>query len=327
MDSRTRHKFVLRLCYTALVLLGLASGKKRVHFVHWEKSNPMFRIDNTDNVIDVNVGNTRWQYDQANFVCPRAKQKKSAAQDAASTAAVGGNTAGKEGEEAETYIIYNVSKEEYDSCMVTQPSSRIVATCTGAEPGSSGQLYFTITFRSFTPTPGGLEFHPGRDYYFITTSVPGNLHGKYGGRCASHNMKVIFKVSPANATARPSSLRPKAASAATPATTTPEPQVFFDDKNKYYPVVTRRPLLPPQQPPQPPTRRRQPQQDKSTLETAKKVLRDFQKYQNEVAVKQEASRMHTNVADSAAVSYHAATFLYLTTTLVLVLSSLQLMQC
>ena len=320
MDSRTRHKFVLRLCYTALVLLGLASGKKRVHFVHWEKSNPMFRIDNTDNVIDVNVGNTRWQYDQANFVCPRAKQKKSAAQDAAATAGAVGNTTGKEGEEAETYIIYNVSKEEYDSCMVTQPSSRVVATCTGAEPGSSGQLYFTITFRSFTPTPGGLEFHPGKDYYFITTSVPGNLHGKYGGRCASHNMKVIFKVSPANATARPSSLRPKAASALPPMTT-PGPQVFFDDKNKYYPVVTRRP-------PQPPTRRRKPQQDKSTLEeTAKKVVRDFQKYQNEVAVKQEASRMHTNVADSAAVSHHTATFLYLTTTLVLVLSSLQSMQC
>ena len=129
-------------------------------------------------------------------------------------------------------------------------------------------------------------------------------------------------MSPANATARPSSLRPKAA---TPPKITPEPQVFFDDKNKYYPVVTRRPLLPPQQPP---TRRRQPQQDKSTLEeTAKKVVRDFQKYQNEVAVKQEASRMHTNVADSAAVSHHTATFLYLTTTLVLVLSSLQSMQC
>jgi len=321
--DRTRHKCVL-LCYTALLLLATVSGKKRVHFVHWEKSNPMFRIDNTDNVIDVNVGNTRWQYDQANFVCPRAKQKKSAAQDAAATAAAGttgmagtmGNTAGKEGEEAETYIIYHVSKEEYDSCMVTQPSSRIVATCTGG--GSNSALYFTITFRSFTPTPGNLEFHPGKDYYFITTSVPGNLHGKFGGRCTSHNMKVIFKVAP-NAT-RP--LRPKIAS------TTPEPQVFFADKNKYYPVVTRRPLLPPQQPPpQPPTRRRQPQQDKSTRETAKKVLRDFQKYQNEVAVKQEASRMHTNVADSAAVSHHTATFLYLTTTLVLVLSSLQPMQC
>jgi len=289
--DRTRHKCVL-LCYTALLLLATVSGKKRVHFVHWEKSNPMFRIDNTDNVIDVNVGNTRWEYDQANFVCPRAKKK----------------SAGEEDEEAEKYIIYNVSKEEYDSCMVTQPSSRIVATCTGG--GSNSALYFTITFRSFTPTPGNLEFHPGKDYYFITTSVPGNLHGKFGGRCTSHNMKVIFKVAP-NAT-RP--LRPKIAS------TTPEPQVFFADKNKYYPVVTRQPPSSPQE--QPPTMpRRHHQQDKSTLETAKKVLRDFQKYQNEVAVKQEASRMHTNVADSAAtaaVSHHAAV-LYLTMAFTLVL--------
>ena len=271
--NRIRHKLCLSWYYMALLfLVRTASGKKRVHFVHWEKSNPMFRIDNTDNVIDVNVGNTRWEYDQANFVCPRAKTET-------------------EEKEAEKYIIYNVSKEEYDSCMVTQPSSRVVATCTGAE-------YVTITFRSFTPTPGGLEFHPGKDYYFITTSVPGNLHGKFGGRCASHNMKVIFKV--ANTT------RPKITS-----TTTPEPQVFFADKNKYYPIVTRQPPSSPhEQPPVMPRRRHQ--QDKSTLETAKKVLRDFQKYQNEVAVKQEASRMHTNVADSAtaAVPHHAA-FLYL----------------
>ena len=118
-------------------------------------------------------------------------------------------------------------------------------------------------------------------------------------------MKVIFKV--ANAT-RPS--RPKISST----TTTPEPQVFFADKNKYYPVVTQRPPY------------LQQEQDKSTVETAKKVLRDFQKYQNEVAVKQEASRMHTNVADSAAaaataaVSRHAAV-LYLTLALAVALQS------
>ena len=55
-------------------------------------------------------------------------------------------------------------------------------------------MYFTITFRAFTPTPGGLEFQPGKDYYFISTSSPGDLNARQGGRCASHNMKVIFKV-------------------------------------------------------------------------------------------------------------------------------------
>ena len=102
-----------------VILIGsLTSATKKVHVVHWNKNNPMFRIDNTDNVIDVNVGNTQWEYDQANFICPN-------------------------NEEDEKYIIYNVSKEEYDSCMVTNPSSRIVATCT--DP--SQLLYFTITFR------------------------------------------------------------------------------------------------------------------------------------------------------------------------------------
>ena len=55
-------------------------------------------------------------------------------------------------------------------------------------------MFVTITFRSFTPTPGGLEFKPGKDYYFITTSSQNNLHNKIGGRCVSHGMKVIFKV-------------------------------------------------------------------------------------------------------------------------------------
>ena len=55
-------------------------------------------------------------------------------------------------------------------------------------------MFVTITFRSFTPTPGGLEFQPGKDYYFISTSTPDDLHNRFGGRCTTHSMKVIFKV-------------------------------------------------------------------------------------------------------------------------------------
>ena len=53
---------------------------------------------------------------------------------------------------------------------------------------------FTITFRSFTPTPGGLEFRPGQDYYFISPSSREDLHRRVGGGCSTHNMKMIFKV-------------------------------------------------------------------------------------------------------------------------------------
>ena len=103
-----------------------------------------FRIDNTDHIIDVNKNNIPFEYDQVNIICPVY-------------------TPGTHEEDAEKYIIYNVSKEEYDTCRITNPNPRIIAVCD--KPYKL--MYFTITFRSFTPQPGGLEFRPGQDYYFI----------------------------------------------------------------------------------------------------------------------------------------------------------------
>ena len=54
--------------------------------------------------------------------------------------------------------------------------------------------YFTISFRSFSPTPGALEFHAGKDYYFISTSSKDDLYLRSGGMCRTHNMKLVFKV-------------------------------------------------------------------------------------------------------------------------------------
>ncbi|KAK4021999.1 hypothetical protein OUZ56_007486 [Daphnia magna] len=130
-----------------------------------------FRIDNTDHIIDVNKNNIPFEYDQVNIICPVY-------------------TPGTHEDDAEKYIIYNVSKEEYDTCRITNPNPRIIAVCD--KPYKL--MYFTITFRSFTPQPGGLEFRPGQDYYFISTSSKDDLHRRIGGRCSSHNMKVVFKV-------------------------------------------------------------------------------------------------------------------------------------
>lgn len=172
-----------------------------------------FRIDNTDHIIDVNKNNIPFEYDQVNIICPVY-------------------TPGTHEDDAEKYIIYNVSKEEYDTCRITNPNPRIIAVCD--KPYKL--MYFTITFRSFTPQPGGLEFRPGQDYYFIctfpfdlirirnflvfiqnafpaffddcsslcltvfsfffsiATSSRDDLHRRIGGRCSSHNMKVVFKV-------------------------------------------------------------------------------------------------------------------------------------
>uniref|UniRef100_A0A0K2TJQ6 Ephrinlike [Tribolium castaneum] n=1 Tax=Lepeophtheirus salmonis TaxID=72036 RepID=A0A0K2TJQ6_LEPSM len=174
--SHVFNMLLLRLSFLLFVISKRGSGKQ-VHEVHWNASNPMFRIDNTDNVIDVNESNGVFEFDQANIVCPYYQ---------------GTSSPQTSDEEKETYIIYNVSKEEFDSCIILNPNPRVIAQCDHPDK----LLYFTITFRSFTPTPGGLEFKPGNDYYFITTSSKGELRRKNGGRCNSHNMKVIFKIAP-----------------------------------------------------------------------------------------------------------------------------------
>lgn len=89
-----------------------------------------------------------------------------------------------------------MSKEEYETCRITNPSPRLIAICDKPYEDK----YYTITFRPFTPQPGGLEFLPGHDYYFISTSSKEDLHRRIGGRCTSDNMKVVFKVCCSNDT-------------------------------------------------------------------------------------------------------------------------------
>lgn len=103
-----------------------------------------FRIDNTDHIIDVNKGNLAFEYDQVHIICPVYEP-------------------GTFDNETEKLIIYNVSKAEYETCRITNANPRIIAVCDKPQK----LMYFTITFRPFTPSPGGLEFLPGHDYYFI----------------------------------------------------------------------------------------------------------------------------------------------------------------
>jgi ephrin-B len=135
----------------------------RTHFVYWNSTNPAFRLDNTDHIIDVNEGNLPWEYDQLHLICPQ---------------------------NGEQHVIYSVSKEDFESCRVSNSRPKIVAICN--KPDSF--MYFTITFRSFSPTPGGMEFKAGQDYYFISTSTTRDLHRRVGGYCATHNMRMVFRV-------------------------------------------------------------------------------------------------------------------------------------
>merc|ERR1719228_1357734 len=186
---------------SALLLLLLAplAAAVAVHSLHWNSSNPIFRIDNTDHIVDVNSGNLPWEYDQLNIICP-----------------VGGRgTMGRE--EGERYIIYNVSKEEYDSCRISQSDPRVVAVCDKPER----QLQFTITFRSFSPTPRGLEFRPGQDYYFISTSSRRDIHRRVGGSCSTNNMKVMFKVAKNREEKKPAINVPRSLSTSSPDLSSP----------------------------------------------------------------------------------------------------------
>ena len=176
-SARIEHSFsgFCIIIFTLLSISATTTYSTRMHNIHWNASNPMFRIDRTDNIFDINGGNHPWEYDQVNIVCPVYKP--------------GGTTSESV---QEKYIIYSVSKQEYDSCRITQSNPRIIAVCNRPYK----HMYFTITFRSFTPTPGGLEFRPGQNYYFISTSSKTDLHRRVGGSCSANNMKVSFKVAP-----------------------------------------------------------------------------------------------------------------------------------
>ena len=135
-------------------------------------------MDNHDHIIDVNQGrssnNYFSEYDQVNILCPQY--------DKSTTPNI---------EDTERFVIYHVNREEYEMCRVMTAHPKVVGVCSRPYTKS----FYTISFRSFSPSPGGLEFQPGQDYYFISTSSPEDLHRRVGGGCSTHNMKMIFKVS------------------------------------------------------------------------------------------------------------------------------------
>ena len=166
----------MSLSYSILIAIVLVTLQtelcncKKVTNIYWNTTT-MAAMEAADQpkLVVVNEGNGPTQYDQVNLICPVYKPGVS---------------------HTEKHIIYSVDKDEFDSCRVTNPRPRIVAICNRPQTF----MYFTITFRSFTPTPGGLEFRPGKDYYFISTSNTRDIHRRVGGWCSSHNMKMIFRV-------------------------------------------------------------------------------------------------------------------------------------
>ena len=115
----------------------------------------------------------RFDYDRINIVCPVYDQN--VVPDVKDT---------------ERFVIYHVTKEEYDTCIIRSHNPRIIAQCNSPYR----RQIQTISFRSFTPMPGALEYKAGKDYHFISTSSKDDLHLRIGGMCISNNMKIVFKV-------------------------------------------------------------------------------------------------------------------------------------
>ncbi|KAK6749106.1 hypothetical protein RB195_001608 [Necator americanus] len=133
---------------------------KRLPDIYWNSTNPIFDVSNTDHVMPVNIG------DRVSLLCPRP------------------------GDDYEYSNIYAVSEEEYTHCFLQNP--HLVGSC----HNNTQEVTITVVFRQFTPTPGGMEFEPGRTYYFITTS-DGTLSGidrRKDGLCTERQMKVKFEV-------------------------------------------------------------------------------------------------------------------------------------
>ena len=118
-----------------------------------------------------------FDYDQINIICP-----------------VYDETLFPNREDTEQFVIYHVTKEEYDTCIIRSRRPRIIAQCSNPYKRS----VFTISFRSFSPTPNAIEYQAGKDYYFMSTSSKQDLRGRSGGMCRSHNMKLVFKVADIN---------------------------------------------------------------------------------------------------------------------------------
>lgn len=143
-----------------------------MHNIHWNSTNPLFNPRMaTENIIQVNGGNHPWEYDQVNIVCPVYPP-------------------GSPEQFQERYIIYSVTKQEYETCRIVDPNPRIIAVCDRPHE----LMYFTLTIRSFSPTPGAIEFRVGQSYYFLSTSSKNDIHRRVGGGCSTHNMKITLKV-------------------------------------------------------------------------------------------------------------------------------------
>lgn len=113
--------------------------------LYWNASNPLLLGGGGGEEAGrllVNNNLDEQQYDQVHIVCPASNA-------------------------TEFHRVLLVGREEYETCRLNPASrARLVADC--SRPHAAPPII--ITFREFSPLPGGLEFQPGSSYYFFSPS-------------------------------------------------------------------------------------------------------------------------------------------------------------
>ena len=164
--------------------------------LEWSSSNPSFLPTASSSALElrVNEGVEEGGWDQVDLRCPA--------------------------DPGEHHLVYRVSEAEFRACRVASPRPEVVMVCGG---GSSSPPLRTITFRPYSPLPGGLEFPPSSSHYFISTSSPGHLHQRHAGACTQHNLRLAVHVAPAASPSSSTSSFPPSSSTSSPSPSPPSP--------------------------------------------------------------------------------------------------------
>ncbi|VDH99473.1 ephrin-B2-like isoform X3 [Mytilus edulis] len=162
--------FLIPFTSFCMPAVSVTSTGKKLPPLYWNNSNPLFSTT-SDNKITVNL------FDSIDVYCPYYPPMS-------------------DNSTWEYYVIYLVSKAEYDQCTVFDPSkSLMIINCSNP---TKSDVFFTIWIDPFQGFPNTPDFSSGNTYYMISSSTgkPGGLSNQYQdiGACHTKNMKLKIDI-------------------------------------------------------------------------------------------------------------------------------------
>lgn len=98
--------------------------------------------------------------------------------------------------------LWIVDKSSFDSCDIDplKKGNKLLLQCMWKVYSSNTLQHKQIVFAQYSPIEGGLEFEPGKEYYFIATSngLASSINNTSGGHCRDKkkgvSMRVVFYI-------------------------------------------------------------------------------------------------------------------------------------